>query len=81
MLSIFWFLLGLVILIAVPPSEFFPLGLVIALLTLLHAFCAYLVLFSPDLKQELARRAERSAREEIEEKRKLYEAMGEKLDE
>ena len=81
MLSIFWFLVALVILIAVPLSAFFPLGLLIALLTLLYAFCAYLLLFSRDLKQELARRAESSARQEIEEKRKLYQAMGEKLDE
>jgi peptidoglycan/LPS O-acetylase OafA/YrhL len=81
MLSIFWFLVALVILIAFPSSEFFPFGLVIAILTLLYAFCAYLLLFSRDLKQELARRAESSAREEIEEKRKLYQSMSEKLDE
>jgi hypothetical protein len=81
MLSIFWFLLALVILIAFPWSEFLPFGLGIAILALLYAFCAYLLLFSRDLKQELARRAESSARQEIAEKRKLYQEMGEKLDE
>jgi hypothetical protein len=81
MLSIFWVLVALVILIASLSTGLFPLALLVAILTLLYAFCAYLLLFSRDLKQELARRAESSARQEIEGKRKLYHEMGEKLDE
>lgn len=80
MLSIFWFLVTLVILVAVSAIEFLPFGLLIAILALLYAFCTYLLLFSRDLKQELARRAENSARRQRDEKRKLYQEMGEKLD-
>ena len=60
-LSIFWFLVSLFLLFVIPASDFFPLGLINAILALVMAGCSYLLIFSQDLKQELVKRSQAQA--------------------
>ncbi|HUS98023.1 MAG TPA: hypothetical protein VMX97_14945, partial [Hyphomicrobiaceae bacterium] len=78
LLALLWLVWSLFMLFIIPGSDFIPMGFIAAILVLALSACSYFLLFSGALRDELFRRAEMSAKRDLEERRKLYESMGEK---
>jgi hypothetical protein len=76
-------ILGLLIclfLLFVGVAEDGPTGAVIGVTAALSAYCLWVLMFSKDVRAEFARRREANKIQDLEERRKFYEQLGEKVE-
>ena len=76
-ISIFGLLLcGLVVFLVAGSNG--PLGAALGLSCVLTGYCLWVLMFSKDVRTELARRRDANAKQESDERRRFYEQLGEK---